>query len=190
MHTIPAFEVKELGNIRIAMIDGRPWFVGNDVARNMGYKDPSRAVRSIVKEENKLRGICSILDSRGCIQFPVMINESGLFSLGSNGHRPVVKQFTDWMAKAVIPAFFRNVGNAYDLELLTNSLTASEPPDSVFDSLFNWFRTVLAAEADESEAQAAAAHHNGKGGVTGDAPGKEGSSSPVLNLKTSTATRT
>ena len=45
MHNqLKIFEKAEFGSVRVVMKDGEPWFVASDVARALGYEDPSRAV--------------------------------------------------------------------------------------------------------------------------------------------------
>lgn len=41
------------GNVRTAYIDGVAWFVGNDVARALGYVRSDMAVKRHVAEEDK-----------------------------------------------------------------------------------------------------------------------------------------
>jgi len=56
----------------------KPWLVGKDVARALGYKNPQEAIRTHVDEEDK--GVSEILTPGGKQPIPV-INESGVYSL-------------------------------------------------------------------------------------------------------------
>ena len=39
MNEIKIFNNPEFGNVRTVLIDGEPWFVGNDISKALGYKD-------------------------------------------------------------------------------------------------------------------------------------------------------
>lgn len=39
--------------IRMTFVKGKPYFVGIDAAKALGYKNPSKAVREIVGKEDK-----------------------------------------------------------------------------------------------------------------------------------------
>ena len=56
---ISIFENKEFGNIRTVLIDDKPYFVASDVAKALGYANPSRSVndhcRNIKKDALPIR---------------------------------------------------------------------------------------------------------------------------------------
>lgn len=59
-------------------------FNGKDVAEALGYSDTAQAIRKNISDEDKMGGLAdapSITDSMGRTQYPVWINESGLYSL-------------------------------------------------------------------------------------------------------------
>lgn len=51
---VKVFENPEFGKVRTVVINNEPWFVGNDVAKALGYADPKDAVRRFVDEEDKM----------------------------------------------------------------------------------------------------------------------------------------
>ena len=53
MNDLQIFSSSEFGNIRTVTIDGEPWFVGKDIAEALGYKEPTKAARERVDEEDK-----------------------------------------------------------------------------------------------------------------------------------------
>lgn len=53
---LQVFANPEFGEIRSVLIDGEPWLVGKDVAKALGYKEPSKAAREKVDPED--RGGC------------------------------------------------------------------------------------------------------------------------------------
>ena len=50
---IKEFINDKFGSIRVIDNDGSEWFVGVDVARCLGYKDPTSALRDHVKKKHK-----------------------------------------------------------------------------------------------------------------------------------------
>ena len=70
----------ELGSVRTTVIGVEPIFVGKDVAEILGYSNPRKALSDHVDEEDKMDGV-TIRDSIGREQKPILINESGLYSL-------------------------------------------------------------------------------------------------------------
>ena len=53
MNNIQVFNNPEFGDIRTVEIDGEPWFVGKDVADNLGYQNGSRDIKPLVDSEDK-----------------------------------------------------------------------------------------------------------------------------------------
>ena len=80
MRELQIFENPELGSVRAINIDGQPYFVGKDVADALGYSNNRKALADHVDEEDKTDGV-TIRDAIGREQKPVLINESGLYSL-------------------------------------------------------------------------------------------------------------
>ena len=79
MNEIQVFKNDELGEIRTITIDGEVYFVGTDVARALGYKDPRTALRNHVEKDDWLK--CPVIDNVGRIQQTKVVNESGFYSL-------------------------------------------------------------------------------------------------------------
>lgn len=109
MNDLKIFENKEFGEIRTVVKDGEPWFVGKDVAEILGYSNPRKAVIDHVDEEDKMDGV-TIRDSIGRKQIPVLINESGLYSLILSSKQPNAKKFKKWVTSEVLPSIRKNGG--------------------------------------------------------------------------------
>nr|DAG65012.1 MAG TPA: antirepressor [Bacteriophage sp.] len=52
MNELKIFENPEFGSIRTIVIDNEPWFVGNDVARALGYSKVNDAIRTNTNKED------------------------------------------------------------------------------------------------------------------------------------------
>lgn len=91
------FENKRL---RSLLIDGEPWFVGNDVAKALGYSNPRKAIIDHIDDADK--GVTK-RDTLGGTQEMTIINESGLYSLILSSKLPSAKEFKHWITSEVLP---------------------------------------------------------------------------------------
>lgn len=91
------FQNAEFGSVRGTMINGKPFFVGKDVAEILGYSNTRKALLDNVDEDDKMDGV-TIRDSIGRDQTPVFINESGLYGLYLilSSKLPAAKRFKRW----------------------------------------------------------------------------------------------
>lgn len=90
-------------DVRTIEKEGIPYFVGKDVAEVLGYSNPRKAIIDHVDCEDKIDGV-TIRDSIGREQEPVLINESGLYSLILSSKLPQAKDFKRWVTSVVLPA--------------------------------------------------------------------------------------
>lgn len=89
--------------VRSLLVDDEPWFVGKDVAEILSYSNTRKALTDHVDDEDKMDGV-TIRDSIGRNQKPVLINESGLYSLVLSSKLPSAKKFKRWVTSEVLPA--------------------------------------------------------------------------------------
>ena len=75
---IELFKNEELGEVRTLFIDDEAWFVAKDVAVALGYKDPLKAIRDHIYDDEK--GVTK-MDTPGGKQDVMILNESGLYNL-------------------------------------------------------------------------------------------------------------
>lgn len=62
MNELQIFNHPDFGRVRTVAINDEPWFVGKDVARVLGYKNPQEAIRTHVDPDDK--GVSEILTPR------------------------------------------------------------------------------------------------------------------------------
>ena len=110
MQSMTVFRNERFGEIRTATINGEPWFVGKDVAEMLGYSNPRKAIIDHVDNEDKIIDGVTIRDSIGREQSPILINESGLYSLILSSKLPQAKEFKVWVTKTVLPAIRKTGG--------------------------------------------------------------------------------
>lgn len=53
MEEIRIFNNPDFGDVRTIVIDGEPWFVGNDCAKALGYKNLYNGVNKNVDDEDR-----------------------------------------------------------------------------------------------------------------------------------------
>ena len=79
------------------------WFVGKNVAEQLGYTNTRKALGDHVDIWDKTDGV-AICDSIGREQKPVFINESGLYSLVLSSKLLSAKRFKKWVTSEVLPS--------------------------------------------------------------------------------------
>ena len=98
MNSLQIFNSEEFGEIRTIEIDGKPYFVGTDVAKALGYNNPrdavSRHCKGVVKRDTPT--------SSG-IQSMSYINEGDLYRLIMKSKLPSAEKFESWVMDEVLP---------------------------------------------------------------------------------------
>ena len=97
---IHTFNSDQFGEIRTMTNEkGEPFFVGKDVAKALGYKNPQKALRDHLDEED--RTVNESFTVNGTT--PILINESGLYSLILSSKLEQAKAFKRWVTSEVLP---------------------------------------------------------------------------------------
>lgn len=143
MNMLKTFNNAEFGQIRTIMLDNKPYFVGKDVAKILGYKDTSDALKKHVDAEDKLTG--RFADS-GQNREMYIINESGLYSLILSSKLPKAKRFKHWITSEVLPTIRKTGGyvNNEDLFLNTYLPNADEHTKQLFGATLKELRQLNA----------------------------------------------
>ena len=103
---------EQFKNVRSLFIDGEPWFVGKDIADNLGYSNTRKAIADHVDDEDKIDGV-TIRDSLGRDQTPILINESGLYALIFGSKLDSAKRFKHWVTSEVLPSIRKTGSYTY-----------------------------------------------------------------------------
>lgn len=98
MNDLKIFKNKEFGQIRTVVIDGKPYFVANDIARALGYKRPADAVTSHCKGSVKHRYL-----TEGGEQEMKMIPEGDMYRLITHSKLESAERFESWVFDDVLP---------------------------------------------------------------------------------------
>lgn len=98
MNELQIFNSDEFGEIRTIEIDGKPYFVGTDVAKALGYSNPRKAILDHCKGVTKR----DTPTSSG-IQSMSYINEGDLYRLIMKSKLPSAEKFESWVMDEVLP---------------------------------------------------------------------------------------
>jgi prophage antirepressor-like protein len=105
---IKIFSHEVFGNIRtLTNENGETFFVGNDVAKALGYAKPQNALSAHVDNEDK--GTAPIQGTAYETRVTI-INESGLYALVLSSKLPQAKAFKRWVTSEVLPQIRRTGG--------------------------------------------------------------------------------
>jgi len=118
------FNNSEFGEIRSITIDDEPYFIGNEIATILGYKNSRDALIKHVDKED-IRPDVAIHDGSQT-RYVTMINESGLYSLIMSSKLPKAKQFKRWVTSEVLPSIRKNGSYDIDTNGLMKQLTQSQ----------------------------------------------------------------
>jgi anti-repressor protein len=91
----------EGSDIRVVDIDGAPWLVGKDVAKRLGYSNPTKAMN------DHCRGVTKrypIVDALGRHQEARLLSEPDVLRLIVGSKLPDAARFERWVFEEVLPA--------------------------------------------------------------------------------------
>lgn len=105
MNDIMIFNNEEFGEIRTVEIDGKPYFVANDVAKALGYVETAKAIRTHCKGVSEMD-----IPSNGGIQKMKIIPEGDIYRLIIRSQLPTAEKFEKWVFDEVLPSIRKTGG--------------------------------------------------------------------------------
>lgn len=109
--SMQVFNNPDFGKVRMALINGEPWFVAKDVADILGYENTNKSIIDHVDNEDKETvKMSDIQDPNESLPphlkgaMVVIINESGVYSLILRSNMPNAKGFKRWITSVVLPS--------------------------------------------------------------------------------------
>lgn len=114
MNELQIFENSEFGSVRTVDVDGKTYFVANDVAKALGYVETAKAVRTHCKGVSEMD-----IPSNGGIQKMKIIPEGDIYRLVIKSQLPTADKFERWVFDEVLPSIRKHGMYAED-ELLDN----------------------------------------------------------------------
>ena len=124
------------GNVRVVMKDGKPYFVGKDVAKCLGYIDTVSALKQHCKGVVK----CHLPHPQSATKTieVSIIPESDLYRLISHSELPSAVKFQDWVYEEVLPSIrkkgYYSVAPIQD-ERTSLIMSVIDAPDAVSTAL-------------------------------------------------------
>ena len=100
MNDITIFNNPKFGELRGIEVNDKPYLVAKDVAEILGYTNPQKAIRDHVDEEDKTVNDSFTVNGT----MPILINESGVYSLILSSKLPKAKEFKRWVTAEVLPS--------------------------------------------------------------------------------------
>lgn len=177
---IISFSCSEFQQLRVVEdANGNPWFVGKDVAENLGYGNPKVSMREHVDLEDKAllkqkngMGIVILNENGSKVResrtlgnpFPspinitglnvpprglTIINESGMYSLIFGSKLESARRFKHWVTSEVLPSIRRTGG--YSMKESDDS--TSNTVDSKLDEIVKQIRSIKAYLVTRDTAQ-------------------------------------
>ena len=138
--------------VRVVEIDNEPWLVGTDVARCLGYANPTDALGRVHPDDKQTATLALSEGSRTVVRDRTLINESGMYLLVLGSTLASARTFQRWVTSEVLPQI-RKTGTysatpalsedqivqqalqitAARVERLTARLAIAEPKAAAFD---------------------------------------------------------
>lgn len=108
------FKNEQFGEVRALELNGKPYFIGKDIAKALGYAIPSKAINTHCKGVSKME-----VPSNGGIQQMLVIPEGDVYRLIMKSQLPEAEKFEAWVMDEILPSIRKNGMFAVD-ELLDN----------------------------------------------------------------------
>lgn len=115
MNELTIFTSEEFGQVRTTELNEKTYFFAHDVARALGYTNPSKAITDHCKNSIMGRGN----DSLGRQQVFKLIPEGDVYRLISKSNLPSAEKFERWVFDEVLPSIRRHGLYAMD-DLINN----------------------------------------------------------------------
>ena len=103
------FKSEEFGKVRTYGVNGETWFVGQDVAHALGYRNTRTALAAHVEKEDKTTVLIQV-DGTAYKTHAVVISESGLYALVMGSKLATARRFKHWITAEVLPAVRKEGG--------------------------------------------------------------------------------
>lgn len=105
MNEMQVFNNPEFGAIRTIEENGTVLFCGSDVAKSLGYSNPSKAL------SDHCRGVTKCYTpTKSGTQEMLFIPESDLYRLAFSSKLPAAEKFTEWVTNEVLPSIRKSGG--------------------------------------------------------------------------------
>lgn len=115
MNELQIFNNEEFGSVRTITKDNKTYFVGNDVAKALGYSETAKAIRTHCKGVSEMD-----IPTNGGVQTMKMITEGDIYRLVIKSKLPQAEKFESWVFDNVLPSIRKNGGYIAGQETLSD----------------------------------------------------------------------
>lgn len=115
MNELQIFNNEEFGSVRTITKDNKTYFVGNDVAKALGYSETAKAIRTHCKGVSEMD-----IPTNGGVQTMKMITEGDIYRLVIKSQLPQAEKFESWVFDNVLPSIRKNGGYIAGQETLSD----------------------------------------------------------------------
>ncbi len=116
MNELKIFQNEKFGEIRIEIVNGKEFFCANDIAKSLGYSNPSKAISDHCKGVTK----CYI-PTNGGKQKVNFIPESDVFRLIVRSELKEAEIFEKWLFEEVLPTIRKTGGIVTNEDMFINT---------------------------------------------------------------------
>lgn len=116
VYDVGVYKSEEFGTIRTVTINGEPWFIGNDVAKALGYVETAKAVRTHCKGVSE-----TDIPTNGGSQKVKIITEGDIYRLIMRSKLPNAEKFEAWVCDEVLPTIRKTGGYVNNEDLFINT---------------------------------------------------------------------
>lgn len=139
MCELKLFENENFGNVRVVVRDGEPWFVAKDVCDCLGLDNVSKACERLDDDEVSSFTKSDVGENTGLYDFsnggraPLIVSESGLYTLIMRSNKLEAKPFKRWVTHEVLPSIRKH--GSYSAEPSNDQSEKLEKYQKIVDEL-------------------------------------------------------
>ena len=116
MNELQIFNNAEFGQIRTVTKEDKTYFIGNDVAKALGYTETAKAIRTHCKGVSEMD-----IPTNGGIQKVKVITEGDIYRLVIKSQLPKAEEFESWIFDNVLPSIRKSGGYIAGQEEMSDS---------------------------------------------------------------------
>lgn len=124
-NTLEIFKNDEFGEVRILLIEDKPYFCASDVAKALGYAKPNNAITTHCRSTLK-QGIAT---KQGNYSEMIFIPEGDVYRLIMKSKLPSAEKFESWVMDEVLPTMRKTGGYINNVDLMINTYFSDIPDD-------------------------------------------------------------
>lgn len=118
------FKNEEFGEVRTLLIDDKPYFCANDIAKALGYTNPRKAISDHCKGVTKRDTL-----TKGGVQAVSFIPEGDIYRLIMKSKLPSAEKFESWVMDEVLPTLRKTGGYINNVDLMVNTYFSDIPDE-------------------------------------------------------------